>query len=109
LWSGRSFELFNRIELGPTGARLYWQLPDSLPGGAFDRLAWNVELLNVRLNRQHDMASEAQLGLSMDTELRLRIGRAHLEPMDSLLAGEKAFTIGIEVASGYSVFLWEKD
>lgn len=107
LTSGTSWDLFSVVDVGPTGARMYYSLPSRAPGGDLRYLGWDVEVLNIRLNQIANSARAASIGNAMDTELRLRFGKTRLQVIDDGFADASTWTLAIEIASGYSVFLWQ--
>jgi hypothetical protein len=60
----------------------------------------DAEILNIKLNAASDPRTYAP-GLQVDDELRLRVGALRGPDRDY------AVHVGIEIASGYSVFIHE--
>jgi hypothetical protein len=94
--------------IGPSGIRFYYLLP-SVTGNHGDNarfLGWDLEVAYISLGRVQAVRT-ASVGGSMDPELRLRVGDLGLTPSSAaqLGAGNKAFTVGLEFAGGYSWFL----
>jgi hypothetical protein len=96
---GREWTL-GRMELGPTGARAYWEMDNGHPG---EFLGYDVEIFNVPLSGISAVRT-ASIGAAMDTELRFRLGRVRLRELDNP-DSRFAWFLGFEIASGYSVFL----
>lgn len=111
LSSGTSLELWSAVDIGPTGARLYWTIPNRADGSTIsDKLrliGWDVEVLNVRISRAATSARTAAIGDAMDTELRLRLGSTDPSVLDRDFPSGNVFTVALEISSGYSVFLWQ--
>lgn len=106
VFTRRPWEVSSNVDLGPTGVRLYWALPDRAPERPFELFAWDIEALNIKL-KGGSGARTASTGNAMDTELRLRLGISRPRVLDEAFDESKLFTLAVEIASGYSVFLWQ--
>jgi hypothetical protein len=86
---------------------VYYSLPSRAPQDDLSYLGWDVEVLNIRLNQMANSARTASIGNGMDTELRLRFGKTRLQVIDEEFRDASTWTLALEIASGYSVFLWQ--
>lgn len=94
-----------RLDIGPTGGRLYVSVPARVPDDGMHLIAWDIEVLNFKV-WGGTTSRTASLGSGTDTELCLRIGRFRARWFDPGFPakGDWLPMIAVELRSGYSMF-----